>query len=93
VGLKTRDLFLGIVIEHALSQTELSWTYKLKIIAAGYEPILAGNEPACTHRDLSDVESAQQQLGLVVIEVDLAIVERTEDPGLARVEVDGLDAV
>lgn len=68
-------------------------TYELKIIAASDNPVFAGNKPPCTNRHICDVKRPHQRRGLVIVEVDFAIVQSAEDPGLCGVEIDGLDAI
>jgi hypothetical protein len=44
-------------------------------------------------RQVGDLERFDEVLCLVVPDVDIAIVERSQNPGLARMEVNRLDSV
>ena len=83
VRLKSSDLFVGIVVEDA----------KLEVVGARDEPVLARNEADAANGDLRDLECLDQRAGVMVVDVDRAVVEAGEDPGLGGVEVDALDAV
>ena len=65
VRFKGRNLFVRVVVEDP----------KLEVITTGDEPVLAGNEANATDRDLSDLERLDQRAGIVVIDVNSAIVE------------------
>jgi hypothetical protein len=67
--------------------------HQLKIVTSSNDPILARDEPACTYRDIRDVECPQQQLRVIVVYVDFAIVQGTQDPILGGMKVDCLDTI
>ena len=65
VRLKSRDFFVRIVVEDP----------ELEVIATGDEPVLAGNEANAADGDLSDLERLDQRAGIVVVDINSAIVE------------------
>jgi len=65
----------------------------LKIITSCNDPVFPRNKSTCPHRDICDIECPQQQLCIVVVDVDLAIVQGTQDPGFNRVKIDRLHAI
>ena len=81
--LKRRHLFVRVVIEDP----------ELKVVAAGYEPVFAGDELGASDGDFGYFEGFGELVGCGVVDVDGAVVERCEEPGLGGVEVDGFDAV
>jgi hypothetical protein len=83
VGLERMDLLVGVVVEDA----------ELEVVRAGDEPVLAGDEAGAADGDLGDLEGLEDGAGVDVVDLDGAVVEAGEQPGLGRVEVDVLDAI
>ena len=83
MGFKGDNFLVSIVIEDS----------ELEIIGTRNEPVLAGDEAHAANGDLCDLESLDERAGVVVVDVDCAIIEAGEDPWLGRVEVDALDAI
>ena len=74
---------MGIIVEDT----------KLEVVGARDEPILARNEADAADGDLRDLERLNQRAGVMVVDVDRAVVETGEDPGLGGMEVDAFYAV
>jgi len=67
--------------------------YQLKVITPRDNPVFPRNKPTSAHRNISNIERPKQQLRLIVVNVDLAVVQGTQNPGLDRMKIDGLDTV
>jgi hypothetical protein len=83
VGLERVHLLERVVVEDA----------ELEVVRARDEPLLARDEARAPDRDLGDLESLEDRAGVDVVDLDGAVVQAREQPGLGRVEVDVLDAV
>ena len=74
---------MGVVVEDA----------QLVVVGPSNEPVLPRDEFRTSHRDLCNLKRFDQGSCIVVVDVHAAIVQRSEQPGLGWVEIDGLDAV
>ena len=83
MGFKGRDLFMGVVVEDT----------QLEVVGAGDEPVLAGDEADAADRYFCDLKGLDQRACFVVVDVDRAVVETGEDPGLGGMEVYAFYAV
>ena len=83
VCLKGRDLFMRVIVEDP----------ELEVVGACDKPVLAGNEANAADRHLRDLERLDQCAGVMIIDVDCAVVETGEDPGLGGMEVYAFYAV
>ena len=63
--LKCRNLLMGVVVEDT----------QLEVVASCDAPVLAGDEANATDGGVSDLERLDQRAGIVVIDVNSAIVE------------------
>ena len=66
---------------------------KLEIVRACDEPILAGYEADAAYGNLRDLKRLNQGTRFVVVDIDRAIVETGEDPGLCWMKVDSFYAI
>jgi len=64
MGLERSDFFVGVVIEHA----------QLEVVGASDEPVFAGDEFGASHGDFGDFEGFDEGAGVVVVDVDCAVV-------------------
>ena len=62
VGLEGSDLLGGVVVVDA----------QLEIIGAADDPVLSGNEATGTNRDVGQLKSLDDLLGLIAPDVDMA---------------------
>ena len=83
VPFERRDSFVGVVVENT----------DLEVVGARHEPILARYESHATNGYFCDLECLDQCARFKLIDVNRAIVETGENPGLGRVEVDTFDAI
>ena len=83
MGFEGRHLFMGVVVEDA----------QLEVVRAGDEPVLARNKFDTAHWDLRDLERFDDGASLVVVDVDGAIVQPSEQPWFCWVEIDAFHAV
>jgi len=82
VRLVRNHLFQRVVIKHA----------QMHIIGASNDPALSGNEFRSTNGQVGDFKRLDECLVLVVPNVNVAIVQTSEQPWFCRMEIDGLDA-
>jgi hypothetical protein len=77
MSLKSGYFLVGVVVEDT----------KLEIVRASNEPVLTRDELDASNRDLRDFESLDDSAGLVVVDVDCAVVETGQDPWFCGVEI------
>ena len=65
----------------------------LHVIRPGHNPVLPRHEDGGPHRQLAHLEALDELLGLVVPDVNIAIVEGDQHPLLGGVEVAGLHPI
>ena len=83
MSLEGSDLFVGVVVEYS----------ELEVVRASDEPVLPCDELDTAHWDLCDLKRLDNGAGLVVVDIDGAVVEPSEQPWLGWVEIDALDTV
>ena len=83
VGLESRYFLVSVVVEDA----------KLEIIRTGYKPVLARDKFNASNGDLRDFESLDDCTGLVVVDVNGAVVETGQDPWFRGMEIYSFDAI
>lgn len=66
------NLFHGVVVEDT----------DLHVVGTSDEPVLPGNEPSTSHRNIANLKILNQLLVFVVHDVYVAIVQSTQNPGL-----------
>ena len=66
---------------------------ELEVVGACDKPVLAGDEANAADRHLRDLERLDQCAGVMIIDIDRAVVETGEDPGLGGMEVYAFYAV
>lgn len=63
-------------------------TTEHKVIATADKPVLPRDEFTGTNRDICDFESFYDCRGLIIVEQDLPIVHRCQDPWFTGMEID-----
>jgi len=80
---KRRNLLVCVVVEDS----------KLKIVRASNEPVLPGDEFYTPYGDFCDLECLDNGACFMVVDIDRAIIETRNQPGLCWVKIDTFDTV
>lgn len=78
---------MGLELNHFLPSVKVV-APEVEVIATAHEPILSRNELASPDRNICYFEGLDYRGSLVVVEKNLPVIHRSENPWLCRVEVD-----
>jgi hypothetical protein len=76
--LKGGNLFMRVVVEDP----------ELKVIRTGDKPVLSGDEFGASNGNFSNLEGFDESPGVVVVDVDGAVVQGCEEPWFCGMEID-----
>ena len=83
MGLERSDFFMRVIVEDT----------QLKVVRACDEPVLSGDEFDATNRHFRHLKSLDDRASIVVVYVDRAVVQSSQQPWFRRVKVDALDTI
>jgi hypothetical protein len=67
--------------------------YQLKVITSSDNPVLSCNESSSTYGYIGDVKCPQKHLCVVVVYMDFAVVEGTQNPIFSGMKINSFDAI